>query len=72
MNFYPKIEDLLDDLSREKELLVLCKATDGYSAVIMTHKEYAETFILKKHFNGHTIEEAIEELTEELTQKKEK
>ena len=57
------IEELLKKLAKDGSLLVLMKANNGYSAVVLPHSHYRD-IIMELHHNGFTVEEAVKKLIE--------
>ena len=57
------IERHLDELNKKGKLLLIMKANQGYSAVVVDAiEEYSRRgarFLMKYHHNGETVEEAI-------------
>ena len=54
------IEEILDKL-KEKDIaaVIILKANEGYSVIPIQKTEYRDSFLLRKHFNGETVFEAL-------------
>ena len=59
-----EIERVLDELSEKTSegMILIVKATEGYSAVHVTRDEYNSKFIMKDHYNAATVVTAIQDL----------
>jgi hypothetical protein len=58
MNLEGTIEQALTALARDGYGLYICKANDGFSAVLISRDLYSG-IVVRKHYNGKTIESAI-------------
>jgi len=56
------IDDLIVQLAKRDMIIVVMKANVGYSVVPVPRSEYAEKFLLREHYNGKSVIEAIERL----------
>ena len=55
------IEKTLDMLNKKGiSAVIILKANEGYSVVPIQKTEYSDSFLLRKHFNGKTVLEALE------------
>lgn len=61
-----KIEDILKQLNEKgMPAVVILKANEGYSAIPMSKYIYKTSFLLLKHYNDKTIEDALKQLLNE-------
>lgn len=55
------IEEILDKLNKKGiSAVIILKANEGYSVLPIQKTEYSDSFLLRKHFNGETVLEALE------------
>ena len=59
------IEEILDRLNQKgiKAVLIL-KANEGYSAITISKHHYTAKYLLRDHFNGKTVLDALKRLEE--------
>jgi hypothetical protein len=61
------VDDFLKALARKQCGILLIKANEGFSAVLVNHKEYVADFLLRDHHNGKTAFRAIQKLKESMS-----
>lgn len=61
-----KAEDILKQLNQKGiPAIVMLKANEGYSVISMSKYIYRTSWLLRKHYNGETIEKALKKLLNE-------
>ena len=57
------IEETLDKLSEKGiSAIIILKANEGYSAIPMHKSAYTTHYLLRDHFNGRTVLDALKRL----------
>ena len=61
------IEEILDNLNKSGiSAVLILKANEGYSVLPVSKPKYRNYFLMKDHFNGETVVEALLTMGEAL------